>query len=529
MLTENQISKLLKFMHLRRPRKRETTVPTVKYSETGYPTPNFYDTIKNMDLEYQTYENIKMEAQSFAGTSSYIGDKEKLEITIPNLFKLMEKIKERGDSNTAETFWNDVNGILGQPPADYVIGASYTINLSLLWDNIMAELFLEISSKWMEKLCNALVILNLIKKQVDDWNTSIVSHSKSQVLIPDWLYSIYAKPKGKDDDSVGKPNANNQAYQNAISDIYAWRDALSDLQEAVVFITKTGQISKDYLETNTQTRLQMVGVLDDNGYFSYENGVYKLKKQLGKEIAKFPTAAKRQSYTVVKRGMVIKSEKFCGDNSTPPNPCDQDPILDFKFGDTHYTRKFFGDLMVTHQYLFKYEKGEIAHVEAVMKNLKKVRTHRRLNRTETTFSTETENSIERERETQTTDRFSLEKETSRVVSQEMSLDTGVNISGDFGIVAMEASLGFSFSNTSTQSSQEATSFSREITSRALDKVKQSVRESKSVTIIQETEETSENTVDNAPNDFGQPTDHINGVYRWLDKIYLNKMVVYKNR
>lgn len=532
MVQFNYESDLLRFVHLRRPRLKKTFATlTVTYPTTGFATPNFYNTLWEIPEEDKKFPTLQAEAETFSATANFIANEADLETKIPNLLKLMIAIADRGTENTNETFWGDVNSIMGQPPADYAAAASYTTNLSLLWDNVFAHLFLEDSPQLMQTLCNALVIFRLIKSNADDWNTPIAAFAKARILTPQWLFAIYAAKREDDDKPVNGDVPNNQGFQAAVRTIQAQTKALRDLYAAISFVNDEGQISKDKLEKETTFMLAGLGVPETDGYFPHQESLNAIQKQRSKDIDKNPKAVSNQHYTILVNGLLISGDaQPC--ITTPPlnNPCGQAPTVPFVPGSSYYTRRFMGDLMVTRQYLVKYELGEIAHNEPVMKNLKKVRTHRRLNRSEITEFLETESSTEEERENQTTERFSMEKETSNVVSQEMGIEAGVSVSGTFGPVSIESSVGFNFNTSSVQSTQEASSFSKEITSRALNKIKKSVRQSKTVTIIQETEETAEHTVDNAPNSFvATPTDHINGVYRWLDKIYLNKVFNYGER
>ena len=158
-----------------------------------------------------------------------------------------------------------------------------------------------------------------------------------------------------------------------------------------------------------------------------------------------------------------------------------------------------------------------------MQGLSKERTHRRLNRTETTSTFERESINESEREQATTERFQMEKETEKTLKQDFQIKTGSNFSGKYGLMNFEGSLDSSFAVSQTQSQQTATSFSKEVTNRALFRVKETVRETQTITVINEVEETSIHKLTNDTND------HINGVYCWLDKYYLNKIINYGAR
>ena len=97
-----------------------------------------------------------------------------------------------------------------------------------------------------------------------------------------------------------------------------------------------------------------------------------------------------------------------------------------------------GDLKVVKQSLHRYVAGEVAHIENVLEGENKERKHRRLDRTEETFTIEIETVEETERDTQTTDRFELKKETEKTITEDMSVDAGITVSASYGPVELGA-------------------------------------------------------------------------------------------
>ena len=70
------------------------------------------------------------------------------------------------------------------------------------------------------------------------------------------------------------------------------------------------------------------------------------------------------------------------------------------------------ELLVVKQHLKKYQRMDIAHVENVLAHEKRIGTHRALERSEETFTTERETTVEKQTELETAERFELNKETS---------------------------------------------------------------------------------------------------------------------
>lgn len=180
------------------------------------------------------------------------------------------------------------------------------------------------------------------------------------------------------------------------------------------------------------------------------------------------------------------------------------------------------DLLIVEQTLKCYEPGEVAHIENILKGEYKDRTTRRLNRKESTFTTETISESESERDVQTTDRFEMQQEASKVVQKDMEFHAGVQVSAKFGVAQINSDLGFSMSNSSTESNKNAVQYGKSVTERARQKVYEKKREEKSVTIIEEFEETNKHGFDNKEN----ATGHVVGVYRWVDKTYKAQLKSY---
>ena len=156
----------------------------------------------------------------------------------------------------------------------------------------------------------------------------------------------------------------------------------------------------------------------------------------------------------------------------------------------------------------------------------------RLDRTELTTTTETSHSEEKELDTTTDDRFGMERETAAVLSQQTNLSAGVSVSAEYGVpaagsVSVSAHLDYSQSNSQENSSRKATQFSRQVTSRAVNRVKDSVKKSSSLRVIHEVKDETEHSIVNFSSEF--ETQHINGVYRYVDKIYLNTVLNYGKR
>ncbi|MDV5142137.1 hypothetical protein [Chimaeribacter arupi] len=173
-----------------------------------------------------------------------------------------------------------------------------------------------------------------------------------------------------------------------------------------------------------------------------------------------------------------------------------------------------GDLLVVKQQLAAYLPGEVAHIENVLKGEFRERTHRTLDRTETILFSSLEENQETERDTQSTDRFELKKETEATLKEEMALSAGVTVSGQYGLVKITAQGDFAYKTAKEESSKNSSSFAQELVDRAVSKVQKKVKTERTDKTFHETEETNKHGIDNKDG-----SGHITGVYRWVDKKY----------
>jgi hypothetical protein len=184
-----------------------------------------------------------------------------------------------------------------------------------------------------------------------------------------------------------------------------------------------------------------------------------------------------------------------------------------------------GDLLIVKQHVLRYEGGEVAHVENVLKSEVLDRETRRLDRTETTVLVETERTKEEERDNQSTDRFSLKRETSETLKNETEFKAGVQVDAKYGtFVEVKASADFATKSSSEESTKQASEFSKDVVTRSVSKVVERVLERRSTTTISEFEEKYRHGFDNTAGD-----GNISGVYQWVDKVLQAQVYNYGKR
>jgi hypothetical protein len=184
-----------------------------------------------------------------------------------------------------------------------------------------------------------------------------------------------------------------------------------------------------------------------------------------------------------------------------------------------------GDLLIVKQHVLRYEGGEVAHVENVLKSEVLDRETRRLDRTETTVLVESERTKEEERDNQSTDRFSLKRETDETLKSETEFKAGLQVDAKYGtFVEVKASAYFATKSSSEESTKQASEFSKDVVARSVSKVVERVLERRSTTTISEFEEKYRHGFDNTAGD-----GNISGVYQWVDKVLQAQVYNYGKR
>lgn len=183
------------------------------------------------------------------------------------------------------------------------------------------------------------------------------------------------------------------------------------------------------------------------------------------------------------------------------------------------------DLMLVEQKLARYELGEIAHIENVLKSEVRERRFRTKTTTEVSTLTETEETEENEQDLSSAERFELQVETQNVINENSAREAGLTINASYG-PTVDATATLKQANTTAKQRSERVSsnFARETTSKAVSRVQKRTFERRFVKTVREIEESNLHSFDNATG-----TAHISGVYRFVDKIYTAQIVNYGKR
>ena len=187
------------------------------------------------------------------------------------------------------------------------------------------------------------------------------------------------------------------------------------------------------------------------------------------------------------------------------------------------------DFIRVEQEICCYVPGEVSHIENIMAKEYKEKSTRSLVSSEITSEQTSEREVEQLTDTTSTERSELQSEVSSVIDQQNSTDFGASTSVSGGKTTgpqftANASFGNSSSTASSNSNSQAQSYAQDITERALERVVEKVSSKRTSRVLREYEENNKHGFDNTKGE-----NHITGVYRWVDKIYENKLVNYGKR
>lgn len=188
-----------------------------------------------------------------------------------------------------------------------------------------------------------------------------------------------------------------------------------------------------------------------------------------------------------------------------------------------------GDFLRVEQEICCYVPGEVSHIENIMAREYKEKATRQLTRTETITEETTERETENLTDNTSTERHDLHSEVSRVLQENRATQISANagVQGGFGKnLTFQTSAGFSHSNSSgvSNSYSEAESIAKEVVERSMERIVEKMTYRRTARMLREFEETNKHGFDNRAGDKS-----VTGIYRWVDKIYDNKVMNYGKR
>jgi hypothetical protein len=183
-----------------------------------------------------------------------------------------------------------------------------------------------------------------------------------------------------------------------------------------------------------------------------------------------------------------------------------------------------GDLLVVRQQLIRYEAGDIANIENILRGEKRSKASGHSLTTDTTTITETVKTTETTTSLDVTERFELKSEVANVVKEDLAVSAGLNVSAKYGTVEINANANVAYNLSKEQSTKAATDHAKDVTSRAATKVTETIRREEIARTIEKLYERESHSFDNTGG-----TTNVSGVYQWLNKVYQAQVFNYGNR
>ena len=122
------------------------------------------------------------------------------------------------------------------------------------------------------------------------------------------------------------------------------------------------------------------------------------------------------------------------------------------------------------QQILRYELGEIAHIENVLKSETRSRTFKTSTTTAETETVERETTEDKEQDLSSSERFELKSESQTVIGENASKDGGLTIHASYGpSVDATSNFNFSSSNSRQESDTASSSYAREIATKAINR------------------------------------------------------------
>jgi hypothetical protein len=182
------------------------------------------------------------------------------------------------------------------------------------------------------------------------------------------------------------------------------------------------------------------------------------------------------------------------------------------------------DLYLVREEWARYELGEIAHIENVLKGELKRSLLEKTDEQETTVTTDTATTRTAQQDSQTTDRFELKLASQVDTSLALHVEGKVDTSGVYGPTTVNSHVGGSFDYSRQEADSRATTQARETVSRAASSIEESLRTQRIERTLTRTHTLDRHELNNV-----QGPDHTRGIYRWVDKIQTVQVFKYPHR
>ncbi len=182
------------------------------------------------------------------------------------------------------------------------------------------------------------------------------------------------------------------------------------------------------------------------------------------------------------------------------------------------------DLLMVKESLAGYELGEIAHIENILARETQTRSQLVTSERENTFSERVEvDNLEKE-DTKSTERFEMQQEAKETIKTKTEAEAGASLSGSYGFVSFEVEGSFRYSSDKTRVTGSASQLAKEVTSQSVRQIQEKTTKERTLRTTTMTEKRNTHAIDNS-----QGSQHLAGVYRWVNKNHQFHLVNYGRR
>jgi hypothetical protein len=235
------------------------------------------------------------------------------------------------------------------------------------------------------------------------------------------------------------------------------------------------------------------------------------------------------AYLKLDKTVPVPTQNQPPDNTKTPCDCDckcDDETCHCQGKCCAEIKPFVADLMVVREELVCYKPEHIAYIENIMLGERRERVYRTLDRVETLSETETSTTKSLEKDQEVEDRFSLKSQIEKTIEEDLSISAGVELSGEFGTNKYSAHFDMSYDLAKSESQNIAQEYARNVVTRSVSKVEETVRQLNSTKRISEIEETNTHTFDNTS---PSAVKHIVGQYHFVNMINRAQVMNYGKR
>ena len=428
------------------------------------PTP-LMDALRAMRLTGARNSMIEA-ATAFVGSASFIGSPERIERPYRDYMAAVAQLSETG-------FWTGAGQafthIFNTTPGAFIMTDPFLAYYARSSDSIVAA---TIDSATPAEARGLLVRLArtlwLIRRLAANAQLTRSAHAGAPLVLPAGIFplpevsaSLRAQRRAAAVTDRARTEQRRKQLTQLTSDLAARRRAVDELlnvfeRTGAQPMTSSGGVASplvrpsfgfalpdaaaDGLSESTRTVLRSLGTTNER--IDVTKSVILLERQSAELARRLATNARAGTQLVRLGNQLVPLEILDGglsvfDNDAAvagtPGPCPAAPApvpdATVTVPKGHGDAKILGiaDLMILEQELLRYELGEIAHIENVLRGETRSRTFKKSSTIEQTEVTEVETTEEKEQDLSSTERFELNTESQTVINDNASRDMGLTI------------------------------------------------------------------------------------------------------